>query len=644
MSQQNNEVYEFDQFRLEVSERILWRDGGRVALSEKAFKTLCMLVRRGNHLVTKDELLNEVWADTIVEENNLDKSISLLRQVLGERAGAGKFIETVRGHGYRFVADVRPISSVASPRGSANADAGDAIPEPPALSVRSAGASFQDAPKGGVGDGQRKPGRLIVIAVCSFLIVGSLLGYRWRESVKPAPASQVKSVAVLPFKALLAGNRDEALEMGMTDSLISKLGGSEEIIVRSLQSVRRFTALDRDTVSAGRELQADAVLDGSIQTSDGRIRVSLRLMRTGDGMQLWTENFDEKFTDVFAVQDSISERVATALKIRLGNRQKKRPTDSIEAYQLYMKGRFYLLKAVKQGRETSISYFQQAIAVDPNYALAYAGLADAYRGLTVGGEMPSNEVMPQAKAMARKAIELDDRLAEAHANLGLIHFWYDWDWNAAENQHKRALELDPNNSDALLFYAHLLSVLGRHAEALAKIKRARELDPLSLRVNAIEGMLLTFAGRYDEAITRLQKTLELEPNHRLALMMAARAYTEKGMFAEAIAATGKAQEISPTSSEPIAYGTYALARSGKRAEAQAGLDELFKFSNTRYVPPFSFALVYNALGESEKALDYLEKAFAEKDVRMVWLKVEPKLNNLRNEPRFIELMKRMRFA
>ncbi len=643
MSQQNNEVFEFDKFRLDISERILWRDGGRVPLSEKAFKTLCMLVRRGNHLVTKDELLKEVWADTIVEENNLDKSISLLRHVLGERAGAGKFIETVRGHGYRFVAEVRTIGGPASSRGSAIADAADAIPVPPALSIGSADASFQDAQKGDARGRQRKPGRLIVLAACSLLILGSLFGYLWRESVKPASSSQVKSVAVLPFRALLAGNRDEALEMGMTDTLISKLGGSEEIVVRSLESVRRYTALDRDAVSAGRELQADAVLDGSIQTSGGRIRVSLRMMRTGDGMQLWTENFDENFTDIFAIQDSISERVATALKIRLGNRQKKRATDSVEAYQLYMKGRFYLLKGVKQGTETSISYFQQAIAVDTNYALAYAGLADAYRGLTVGGEMPSNEVMPKAKAMAHKAIELDDRLAEAHTNLGHIHFWYDWDWNAAEIQHKRALELDPNNPDALQFYAHLLSALGRHGEALAKIKRARELDPINLRVNAIEGMLLTYAGRFDEAIVRLQKALELEPNHRLALMMAARAYTEKGMFAEAIAATAKAREIASTSTEPIAYGSYALAKSGKLAESQAGLDELFKFSNARYVPPYHFALVYNALGDSEKALDYLEKAFVEKDVRMVWLKVEPKWNNLRNQPRFIDLMKRMRF-
>lgn len=490
---------------------------------------------------------------------------------------------------------------------------------------------------------QRKPGRLIVIAACSLLVVGLLVFYSWRESASPARSGQTKSVAVLPFNALLAENRDEALEMGMTETLISKLGGSEEIIVRSLGAVRRYTSTDRDAVSAGRELNAEAVLDGSIQISSERIRATVRLIRTEDGKQLWAEKFDEKFTDIFAVQDSISERVATALKIRLGNREKKRPTENVEVYQLFMKGRFYLLKGFKHGAETSISYFQQAIAADPNHALAYTGLADAYRAQTVGGEMSPIEMMPKAKAMANKAIELDDRLAEAHANLGHIHLWYDWDWQAAERQHKRALELDPNSPDTLQFYAHLLSTLGRHAKALANIKRARELDPLNMRVNAIEGMLLTYAGNVDAAVAKLQRTLELEPNHRIALMMAARAYIDKGMFAEAIAATGKAREVAPFSTEPIAYGAYALAKSGKRADAQAGLDELFKIANTRYVPPYHVALVYNALGESEKALDYLEKAFTEKDVRMVWLKVEPKWNNLRNEPRFIALMKRMRF-
>ncbi len=662
MSNAHNKIYEFDKFRLDVSERILWRDGKRLPLSEKAFETLHALVRRGNHLVGKDELLNEIWADTIVEENNLDKNISLLRKVLGERSDKGKFIETVRGHGFRFVAEVRELSEPPAVTGGLNtaefqiADSKFQISNQSDDKFQAENQSEISNLKSQIQTSENNqdqipnpkseiPNRKRLVAVFGTLIIGlSLLGYYfWQSGEKSDVAdTPIKTIAVLPFKSLGAENRNEALELGMADTLIAKLGG-EEMIVRPLGSVSRYAVLEQDSLIAARELGVEAVLDGTIQTADNRIRISARLFRTSDGKQLWTGQFDEKFTDIFAVQDSISERVAAALKIRLGNRQKKHYTENAEAYQLYMKGRFYLLKGVKTDTETSISYFEQAIALDANYALAYTGLADAYRGRTVGGEMPADEIMPKAKAAALKAIELDDTLAEAHANLGHLYYWYEWDWKVAETQHRRALELDPNSPDALQFYAHLLSSLGRHTEALAKIKRAREIDPLNLRVGAIEGMLLLHAGQTDESISRLQKTLELNPNYRVALMMAARAYTEKGMFSEAISATNKAHEISAVSSEPIAYGTYALAKSGKLAEAHVALDKLLKSSTTTYVPPYNVALIYNALGESEKSLDYLEKAFAEKDVRMVWLKVEPKWNNLRSELRFIDLMKQMKF-
>jgi TolB-like protein/DNA-binding winged helix-turn-helix (wHTH) protein/tetratricopeptide (TPR) repeat protein len=678
MPHSDKELYEFDKFRLDVSERILWREGERVPLSEKSFETLCALVRRGNHLVGKDELLSEVWADAVVEENNLDKNISVLRQVLGERAGRGKFIETVRGHGFRFVPEVREIGGGEKSRGvgyAANSETPALAAEPPDLSAVAAGP-FQDGEDGRGGeeglenqnpnsesqitptDDQRRTnehtvddpqttprgrGRLITLAVFGLLVLGSLGLYLWRRIAMPAPPARINTLAVLPFRPLLAEDRNEALEMGMADTLISKLSGGEDITVRPLSSVRRYIALEQDSLSAGRELNVGAVLDGSIQRSGERIRISARLIQTGDGRQLWAGQFDEKFTDIFAVQDAISDRVATALKVQLGGGGKKHYTENVEAYQLYMKGRFHLLKGIGSETETGIAYFQQAIGVDPNYALAYTGLADAYRGRTVGGEMPSAEFMPKARAAALRAIEIDDTLAEAHANLGHIMFWYDWDWGAAENQHRRALQLDPNSPDALQFYAHLLSSTGRHAEALDKIRRARELDPVNLRVNAIEGMLLLHAGRTDEAIDRLQKTLELDPNHRLVNMMAARAYTEKGIFAEAVAATRRARGLSSASSEPIAYGTYALAKAGRLAEARAALDEMMGSSKTRHVPPYNIALIYNALGERALALDYLELGYEQKDVRMVFLKVEPKWNNLRAEPRFVELMKRMRF-
>lgn len=639
------QFYEFGEFRLDAAKRLLLRGADEIIpLTPKVFDTLVYFVENRGKVIEKDELMREIWADTIVEENNLNKNISVLRRVLGEKPGEHRFIVTVPGHGYKFVADVSEIAPSEKEKTSErempelSATAGE--PAAPELKSQvSADKLSAEERKPEIHD--RRRNYQVWLALLGGIIVVGAAFYFWQTPVKPV-SSPVRTIAVLPFKSLDAENRNEALELGMADTLIAKLGG-EEVIVRPLGSVSRYADLKQDSSTVGRELGVETVLDGTIQTADNRIRISARLLRASDGKQLWTGQFDEQFTDIFAVQDSISERVAAALKIQLGGDRKKRPTENVEAYQLYMKGRFHTLKAIKSETETGISYFQKAIELDPNYALAYAGLADAYRGQTVGGEMPSGEIMPKARAAANKAIELDDTLAEAHANLGHVLFWYDWDWNAAENQYKRALALDPNSPDALQFYAHLLSASGRHTEALARIKRARELDPLNLRVNALEGMFLIYAGQPDEAITSLQKTLKLEPNHRLANMFAARAYNERGMYAEAVAATHKAREISADSTEPIAYGAYALAKSGNLAEARAALDELLKLSTTRYVPPYNFALIYNALGESGKALDYLEKAFAEKDVRMVWLKVEPKWNNLRREPRFIELMQRMKF-
>ena len=634
MNETQSLIYEFEDFHLNPAKRLLSKGGdGDVPLMPKAFDTLLYLVERGGKVIEKDELMSAIWVDTIVEENNLTQNISILRRVLGEKHGENRFIATVPGHGYKFVAEVRHIDAAAEKS------------EPPAL----AGA-LQPEDEDFLATDKGRPtkakiaGRfwLIVLAIFSVLGLSSLGFYLWRGNAKPVPSdAPIKIVAVLPFKPLVAENRDEALELGMADTLISKLSG-EDIIVRPLNAIRRYGSLEQDSLTAGRELGVEAVLDGSIQISDERIRVSARLLRTGDGRQLWTGQFNEAFTDFFAVQDSISERVASALKVQLGNSGKKRPTENVEAYQLYMKGRYHALNLTRGETDKGIAYFQQAIQIDPNYALAYVGLAEAYLPMALTSGVPSWELMPQAKAAALRAIEIDETLAEAHAALGLVIFWYDWDWQAAEKEYLRALELNPNSAEARFAYAHLLSNIGRSEKALVEIKRARELDPVSLRTNALEGQILFFAGKYDEALDRLNKTIDLNPNFWLSHLFISDVYTEKGMHAEAVTALTKANAITGNS-QSEAYRSYVLARSGKLAEARAVLDKLLKLSTTRYVPPYHFAIVYNGLGESQKALDNLEKAFAEKNVLMAFLKVDPKWNNLRNEPRFIDLLNRMRF-
>jgi len=643
MSNANKELYEFENFRLDVSERILWREDEKIPLSEKAFETLCALVRRGNRLVSKDELLNEIWAGAFVEENNLDKNISILRNVLGERAGRGKFVETVRGHGFRFVADVRRISE--------DEKIISFLPESDNTEVKFQGENQSQTKnlktqnefetKEPVKTANRN---LTLFAVISVLIISAfaLAFYFWKSAENPVAGTKIRTIAVLPFKPLVAENRNESLELGMADTLIAKLSGGE-IVVRPINAVRKFNNLEQNSLAAGRELGSDAVLDGTIQTAGDRIRISAKLLRTSDGKSLWTGQFDEKFTDIFTVQDSISEKVLAALSLTLNSNERKRDTQNVEAYQLYMKGRFHHYKLNYDEAQKGIEYYRQAIALDPNYSLAYAGIADAYRSFSLTSDVDPNDAMPKAKAAAMKAIELDEKLSDAHTALGFILFFYDWDWQNAEKEYKRALELNPNSADAHQAYAHLLSNLGRHQEALAEIRRAKEIEPLNLRTNALEGQFLLHAGQLDAAIENIQKTIELEPNFWMTHLFAASAYAEKGLFDRAFSEGAEAKKFSPTQNWSIAFGAYALARNGKTTEARAVLDELSKISKTSYVPPYHLALICNGLGESEKALDYLEKGFAEKDVHLVFLKVEPKWNNLRNEPRFVELIKRMNF-
>jgi len=632
MSEPQAHTFEFGNFRLCAAKRLLLKgDGEAVPLMPKAFDTLLYLVEHKGKVIEKDELMSAIWADTIVEENNLTQNISILRRVLGEKHGENRFIATVPGHGYKFVAEVRQIDAAKKS-------------EPPALADR-----LQPEAEGQFATDKARTTQvktasrfwLIALVVFSILGISSLGVYQWRGNIKPVADTPIKTVAVLPFKPVVAENRNEALEMGMADTLISKLSGGEDITVRPLSSVRRYVALEQDSLTAGRELNVEAVLDGSIQTSGERIRISARLIRAGDGKQLWAEQFDEKFTDIFAIQDSISERVATALKIRLRGKEKKHDTENVEAYQLYMKGSFHASKLILPEAKKGVEYFQQAITIDPNYALPYVGLSRAYLSFSLSGDIPENVAIPKAKAAALRAVELDDTLADSHVAVGMIAFWYDWNWSEAEKRYQRALELDPNNAAAQFLYAHLKSNLGRHEEAVTMGKRARELDPLSLITNSAEGQSLFFAGRSDEALSRLQKTLELDPNFWHAHLVLSMVYTEKGMFAEAVAEADKAAKFSGGNSQAVATKGYALAKSGKPVDARGVLAELQKLSTSRYVAPYNFAIIFNALGENDTALDYLEKAFAEKNVLLVFLKVDPKWNNLRNDPRYKDLLWRI---
>jgi len=486
-----------------------------------------------------------------------------------------------------------------------------------------------------------------VLLLAVALPVGSLILLRRTlpKSGSPTTAIPAKQIAVLPFKPVLPANRDEVLELGMADTLITKLSNSGKIVVRSLNSVRKYDGLEQDPVAAGRELEVNSVLEGNVQKAGNRIRVTARLINVTDGASLWADTFDEKFTDVFSVQDAISQKVADALALRLSGdeskRLTKRYTENVEAYQLYLTGRYHWSRATPSDIRKGIGFLQQAIELDPGYALAYAGLAAANRALAMNADVPSKDCLPQAKAAAIKAIELDDSLAEAHSALSFALIWYDWDWVAAEKEAKRALALDPNSALSHFAYAHILSDQGHHQEAIAEIRHARELDPVFLLIRALEGMMLHHAGRNDEALTRLQKALELDPNFWVTHLMLGKVYTQQRKYGEAIGEFIKARELSHGNSEAIGSIGYVEALAGDKEKARAVLEELKALANQRYIPPSNLGLVYNGLGDQNEALSSLERACDERDARVTLLKVDPRWASLRSNPRFPAILKRI---
>ena len=466
-------------------------------------------------------------------------------------------------------------------------------------------------------------------------------------SARPSAAvpPPLKVLVVLPFLSLPPAPHDEVLETGMAEVLIARLSNSRELAVRPFSLVRRHVLAERDPIAAGRALGADIVLDGGLQRELGQLRVTARLLRVADGVALWANQFDVKFTNVFDVQDAIAERVSEALALRLGAEERRgirrRETRDVDAYQCYLTGRHHIAKLKPSEIRRGIEMFERAIALDPRYALAYAGAADAYRRLPIACDWRPTEAFPQAQAAALDALALDETLCEAHVALGFVRFWYDWRWNAAEAEFRRAIELCQDSAEAHLGLAHLLSNLARHDEALSEIARARMLDPLSLIANTLEASFLSLAQRDDEARARLQKTFEIEPDFWVAHLHLAAIHLKSGRIADAIGAMQSARTLSGNGPQTIAALAYLYARDGKPDRSRSLLQELHALSTQRYVPPSNFAVVHCGLGEIGQALDWLDEACAERDVRLTFLRVDRRWDTLRDHPRFGALARRV---
>lgn len=470
-------------------------------------------------------------------------------------------------------------------------------------------------------------------------------GYRFNGEVRVHERAiadrPIRTLAVLPFKSLVAESREEMLEVGMTDTLISRLGNNREIIVRPLSAVRRYGGVEQDSVPAGRALAVDSVLEGSIQRWGECLRVNVRLVRTADGASLWAGTFDEKFTDLFLVQDVISNKVAAALALQLGGEEQKHPTrrytQNVEAYHFYLKGRFHWNKRAPQDLRKSIEHFRRAIALDRDYALAFAGLADAYTLLANAGN-PAHEIMPEARASALKAVSLDDNLAEAHAALGNTIIYYDYDFAGAEREHKRAIELNPNYATARHWYSELLMGLGRHEEAIAEIRRALEIDPLSLILNRQYGASLLFARRYDAAIEQMKKTVELDANFAVGHSTLSVAYRLKGNYAESVEELANFQELTGAQ-QAATLMRESFATGGWQGFLRAMTGETRQANLT----PYNLATFHAELGEHDRAFAELNKSYQNREAILGLLNVDPRFDSLRADPRFQDLLRRFTF-
>jgi TolB-like protein/class 3 adenylate cyclase len=494
----------------------------------------------------------------------------------------------------------------------------------------------------------RRAANPVALAVLVALACGGAwLFLRHKEGATQSQLAAIfpgKSIAVLPFRPLVRGTGDQVLEAGMADTLITKLSSTREFIVPSLSAVQKFDDQKHDPVSIGRELRVNSVLEGTVQKSGDRIRVTARLIKTADGSPVWGEKFDEKFTDVFDVQDSIAQKVATALAVPLNaeeqKRLTKRYTDDTEAYQSYLKGRFYWGKYTEEGFRKSIDYFKQAIEKDPNYALAYAGLADTYSLLGDLSYAPAKETFDRARAYAEKAIALDNALGEAHLSLGIVKLFYDWDLVEAEKELRRAKELIPNNPQVYHFRGHYLELAGRLDEAIAETKRGVDLDPTNLIVSSELGWAYYQSHQFDKAIAQYRKTLEMDQNFIYAAYNLAQAYEQKGMYREALAELERAQKI-----DNWAWLTAEIAcvkaATGEREEAIRIMEDLKQRATHEYIDESVIAGIPTALGDKDQAFAWLEKAYQVRAGNVPFIKVEPKFDPLRSDPRFIDLLRRM---
>jgi DNA-binding winged helix-turn-helix (wHTH) protein/TolB-like protein/tetratricopeptide (TPR) repeat protein len=642
-------LYEFGDFRLNTAKRLLQRlDGTTVPLTPRVFETLLYMVEHHDTVLDKERLIEAVWPDSIVEENNLSQNISTLRRIFGETPGSHSYIVTVPGRGYRFVAGVCDLTE----DGSAAVKAGQET-EPTLAENRTEVATAKGR--------QQFPGRNggplalavlgVVVLAAGFLAqrpsVDWLKKHRLGEAV-PATSLEklpdtVHSIAVLPFKPLGSQMDSELLGLGMADAIIGKISKLKQLIVLPTSSVLKYTNRAFDPIGTGRTLGVDAVLSGTVQHSGDHLRVTAQLVTVNNSRIVWSEKFDQTFTDIFGIRDAISDSVALSLALDLSTDEQKQlgkhNTPNVAAYNSYLMGLYFWNKRSKEGLEKAINYFQQAVEKDSNFALAYALMADCYY-LEVFYRYDSvPETVRNAKMAAERALLLDDSVAEAHVAMAMVQLLQKKCGPCVESL-RRALELNPNLAIAHQRYAWCLCVSGQLKDAVREMKRAQELDPLSPTNDVALGQILIFAREFQGALEYSYKAAELAPNEALIQENLGMAYTLNGMYQQAIEHYQTVGELNPKKKgDALACVATVLISAGRKSEADLMMPEILELAAAGKADPYNIAVLYAARGKKGTAFEWFAKSFGTDPMRDRLIRYDPQLDALRLDNRFAALVR-----
>lgn len=571
-------IYEFGEFRIEAGRRTLSRNGLPISLTPKVFDTLLHLVQRKGEVLEKEELMRAVWPNTAVEENNLNQNISTLRRALEERRGENRYILTVPGRGYRFIASVVVVK---------------AEPE---------------------------------------------------ENSKPA------TIAVLPFENLSADPNREYLADGLTEEMIAALGqidpGNLNVIGRT--SVMAYKRTTKTAAEIGRELGATYLIEGSLRAEGEKLRILSRLIRVRDQVQAWAAAYDSEPGSMLLFQRELSSAIAQQVHLHLSpdrlSALARRQTRNAEAYDLYLRGRFFWHQLSPATTQRAAEYYTRATELDPNYALAWSGLADGFTASPINGDAPPLEVSPRAREAVEHALRAEPNLAQVQTSLGFLKFWLDWDWAAAEAAYRKAIQLDPSYSLAHRLLGILFSHMNRREEARAAIARARELDPLLAGHHALSSQVAFAAHNYEAAVQFARQAIVADPEFWIGYLQLGQAYIQKGDTESAFDALNQAARLSGGNSKAVSLRGYLLAWIGQRQEAEEVLNTLQSVSRERYVPPYAMALIHAGLDQPDRALEWLERGFEAHDVHLTFLTIDPKWDVFRDDVRFGALLKRCGFV